>query len=175
MWLLSSSIVRFSCTTNGCDRTCGSARTPEAHYVAATSSEFEQGDNRRSPFAKCLQIAPLPPLLFSDIDLFHLDERRRGEWHGGLVRWENDARPGSCEIRRRENVSQTGYHRFQHDLLGCFQNYLNRYKTMNKTHLELCREQKKRINRDAFPITDFKNISNLEIKHLVIEQCFYAP
>lgn len=35
-------------------------------------------DDPSSPSAKCLQTVPLPPLLFSDIDLFHLEEEQKG-------------------------------------------------------------------------------------------------
>lgn len=36
------------------------------------------------PFAKCLQTVLLPPLLFSDIDLFHLEEKRGAETTGRI-------------------------------------------------------------------------------------------
>lgn len=37
---------------------------------------MQNKDSGVLPFARCLRTAPLPPLLFSDIDLFHLEENR---------------------------------------------------------------------------------------------------
>lgn len=47
-------------------------------YLAICCS---RSDDLFIPFAKCLQTAPLPPLLFSDIDLFHLEEKWQAEWN----------------------------------------------------------------------------------------------
>lgn len=42
-----------------------------------------------SPFARCLQTAPLPPLLFSNIDLFHLQEETQ-KIHRININWKKN-------------------------------------------------------------------------------------
>lgn len=55
------------------------------------------------PFAKCLQTVRLLPLLFSDIDLFHLEEKRGAERQRGLEKRGNDTNHMEINI----NMSKT--------------------------------------------------------------------
>lgn len=55
------------------------------------------------PFAKCLQTVRLLPLLFSDIDLFHLEEKRGAERQRGLEKRGNDTNHLEINI----NMSKT--------------------------------------------------------------------
>lgn len=74
------------------------------------------------PFAKYLQTAPLPQLLFSDIDLFHLQKKRGAEQHAGLTKQgycvrkvKNKNTPFKrlyicCFLRRGHWTDLTSYH-----------------------------------------------------------------
>lgn len=70
------------------------------------------------PFAKCLRTAPLPPLLFSDIDLFHLQDVKRGmEMTHYEVMTFSSLQPLQHKIPHF-SYNSTGKHRFMPQLIN---------------------------------------------------------